>query len=338
MRIRLIFLVLFIVLINQDLFADSFDKSNTDSTLSSLDDYSIDYLLNISREIQIQNFDSAESILLTANHLADSLRETESQIKASILLGHLYFDNGYFEDAEDIFNEILNKFSTDLSDEQLADVKHSLGLNHIRFNNYDKAINLFQEALLYYEKASNKAEIARALKDIGAVYYYLGNENSALDNYQKALLIYKEINDSDGIARSYNNIGMIFKDKGNIQLSLEYLNRSLEIKKNQGNQYGIANTLGNIGDSYMTNNQHDKAIGFFKEALALWLDLDYLHGITEVYNYLGEVYIKKLSQEHGIINAPNKFVSSVKIGDLLYIIPVHSCLTANLMKNSAIYE
>ena len=302
MRIKLIFWVLFIVLINQDLFADSFDKSSTDSILSNLDDYTIDYLLNITRETQIQDFDSAESILLAANYLADSLRETENQINALLLLGHLYFDNGYFENSEDIFNEILDKFSADLSDEQLSDIRHSLGLNHIRFNNYDKAINLFQEALLFYEKINNKAETARALKDIGTVYYYLGNENSALDHYQKALLIYKEINDSDGIARSYNNIGMIFKEKGNVALALEYLNRSLEIKRHQGNQYGIANTLGNIGDAYMAGNQHNKAVGYFEQALKLWIELDYLHGVTEVYNYLGEVYIKTGKYDRAIEN------------------------------------
>jgi D-serine deaminase-like pyridoxal phosphate-dependent protein len=45
-----------------------------------------------------------------------------------------------------------------------------------------------------------------------------------------------------------------------------------------------------------------------------------------------EVYIKSLSQEHGIIYAPNEFINSLKIGDLLYILPIHSCLTANLLK------
>ncbi len=44
------------------------------------------------------------------------------------------------------------------------------------------------------------------------------------------------------------------------------------------------------------------------------------------------VYITGLSQEHGIIKASRSFIESLKIGDLLSILPVHSCLTANLMK------
>lgn len=47
---------------------------------------------------------------------------------------------------------------------------------------------------------------------------------------------------------------------------------------------------------------------------------------------VSEVYLSGLSQEHGIIKAPKGFINSLKIGDLLGILPIHSCLTANLMK------
>lgn len=300
MKIKLtIFIFLFLTL---NVFSQNFNKSSADSIINKADIQAVDYLLNIARERKIQDFDSAELILLAANNLADSLKEKENQANALILLAQLYFDNGYFESTEEILNKVLKDFSSELTDMQIAEVKHKLGLNHIRFNNYDQAINLIQESLYYYEKENNKAKIAQALKDIGAVYFYLGNENLALDNYQKALLIYRQINDSDGIARSYNNIGMIFKDKGNISMSLDYLNKSLEIKRIQNNQYGIANTYGNIGDAYMADGQNKKAIEYFNMSLKLWNELEYLHGVTEVYNYLGEVYIKEEMYDLAIKN------------------------------------
>jgi len=43
-------------------------------------------------------------------------------------------------------------------------------------------------------------------------------------------------------------------------------------------------------------------------------------------------YLRKLSQEHGIIYAPADIVSEYKIGDIIKVLPVHSCTTANLMK------
>ena len=43
-------------------------------------------------------------------------------------------------------------------------------------------------------------------------------------------------------------------------------------------------------------------------------------------------YISKLSQEHGSIHAPRKIIDKCKIGDLVKVIPVHSCTCSNLMK------
>lgn len=45
-----------------------------------------------------------------------------------------------------------------------------------------------------------------------------------------------------------------------------------------------------------------------------------------------DIYVSSLSQEHGIIDcSDNKLIDEVQPGDLLAIIPVHSCLTADCM-------
>lgn len=45
------------------------------------------------------------------------------------------------------------------------------------------------------------------------------------------------------------------------------------------------------------------------------------------------MYIKSLSQEHGTIAVPQTLIDQYKIGDILYILPVHSCMTANSMRS-----
>ncbi|MDO8967664.1 alanine racemase [Algoriphagus sp.] len=42
-------------------------------------------------------------------------------------------------------------------------------------------------------------------------------------------------------------------------------------------------------------------------------------------------YVKSISQEHGLINASDSLLQSVKVGDLLGVLPVHSCMTADCM-------
>lgn len=45
-----------------------------------------------------------------------------------------------------------------------------------------------------------------------------------------------------------------------------------------------------------------------------------------------DVYVAALSQEHGIVAAPPAFIEQARIGDVLLVLPVHACLTADVMK------
>ncbi len=45
----------------------------------------------------------------------------------------------------------------------------------------------------------------------------------------------------------------------------------------------------------------------------------------------GDSYVSSVSQEHSIIKADDEFFDSVSTGDVIGIVPVHSCLAANLM-------
>ena len=42
------------------------------------------------------------------------------------------------------------------------------------------------------------------------------------------------------------------------------------------------------------------------------------------------MYVKSLSQEHGVISVPRDKISNYTIGDELVVIPVHSCMTADV--------
>ncbi len=44
-------------------------------------------------------------------------------------------------------------------------------------------------------------------------------------------------------------------------------------------------------------------------------------------------YLRRLSQEHGIIQLPENIFNNVKVGSIVGIAPVHSCLTADLIKD-----
>jgi D-serine deaminase-like pyridoxal phosphate-dependent protein len=44
------------------------------------------------------------------------------------------------------------------------------------------------------------------------------------------------------------------------------------------------------------------------------------------------MYLAKLSQEHGTVHVPGYLIDNYKVGDIIKILPVHSCLTSQSMK------
>ncbi len=45
-----------------------------------------------------------------------------------------------------------------------------------------------------------------------------------------------------------------------------------------------------------------------------------------------QIFLKSLSQEHGIVSVAEEYINNYKVGDVLWVLPVHSCMTADLMK------
>ncbi len=81
---------------------------------------------------------------------------------------------------------------------------------------------------------------------------------------------------------------------------------------------------------------HGGAVHLSKDALTIDDTTIYGHVVAmdgnkwQADQSLGEVV--KLSQEHGIIKATANQISKINIGDMVGILPIHSCLTANVMK------
>jgi len=48
---------------------------------------------------------------------------------------------------------------------------------------------------------------------------------------------------------------------------------------------------------------------------------------------IDNMYLTRLSQEHGVVKDPADLLSTIAIGDIIYVLPVHSCLTAHLTQN-----
>jgi D-serine deaminase-like pyridoxal phosphate-dependent protein len=80
------------------------------------------------------------------------------------------------------------------------------------------------------------------------------------------------------------------------------------------------------------------AIHLSKESL-IWRDNTRIYGKVSLLNqggwdeFLPDTNVISLSQEHGVIKLSKDIINRIDVGDVLAIIPIHSCLTANLYSN-----
>lgn len=75
---------------------------------------------------------------------------------------------------------------------------------------------------------------------------------------------------------------------------------------------------------------HGGAVHFSKDSIKIG---DYLSYGEPVLKYLSEeTYVKSLSQEHGIIQCSPDVFNKLRVGQTIQIFPIHSCLTADLMR------
>ncbi|RLD62973.1 MAG: alanine racemase [Bacteroidetes bacterium] len=81
---------------------------------------------------------------------------------------------------------------------------------------------------------------------------------------------------------------------------------------------------------------HGGAVHFSKEGYSENNEIRYGQAVNMdndlSLSLIADTFIKSISQEHGIVQCTEDSFGKFEIGDLMVFIPIHSCLTANLMK------
>ena len=84
------------------------------------------------------------------------------------------------------------------------------------------------------------------------------------------------------------------------------------------------------------------AVHLSKEFIAADKDFKLFGYVAEIDNELwGEpipgAYVSSLSQEHGIIKIPKEKLKNFNPGDIIALLPIHSCLSANLLRGEELF-
>ncbi|CAF4351663.1 unnamed protein product, partial [Rotaria magnacalcarata] len=162
-------------------------------------------------EVQLTITDESDPQLST---LTNRIKE-EISGEGWYRMGHLMLKLGHFDQAEELYNELLNSAS---DDGDRAHIYHQLGRVRKDRGEYREAAGFLEKSLKVYERilSPNDPELATMYNNIGLVYNNIGDYSKALKYYEKANKIYEIFlpPTHPELATSYNNIGQVYDSMG----------------------------------------------------------------------------------------------------------------------------
>ncbi|CAM2723982.1 unnamed protein product, partial [Rotaria socialis] len=210
-------------------------------------------------------------------------------------MGKLMLKVGHFDQAEELYNELLENASTDsdraFNYHQLGWLKHDQG-------KYPEAVKFYQKYLEIKRKIlpEDDASLASTYGNIDAVYKKMGEYSRALEFYKKSLKI-KEISlppIHPSLATSYCSIGLVYNKMDEYSRALEFYKKSLKIKEISlpANHPSLATSYNNIGLVYKNMGEYSKALEFYEKSLKIKeISLPTNHpGLATSYNNIGLLY------------------------------------------------
>jgi len=197
-----------------------------------------------------------------------------------------YAERGQFEDAKDIFEELLKE------DPEDSDLLYNLGMCHTEIGEPKKAIELLNQSIQYNPLFAN-------------AYIALGVAYSKIDDLKNAKqYLLKAISLSPDNSYALKNLGGIFGKEGDYIKAVYYLERSFEINPHDSfTVYGLAL-------SYKELEEFVKSEKYFK----IFVHMDAPESLKdEVKKYLTKIAEKELKSKGIRLDAVFYMLNALKL-------------------------
>ncbi|CAF2038997.1 unnamed protein product [Rotaria magnacalcarata] len=147
-------------------------------------------------------------------------------------LGYLLLEVGHFDQAEELYNELLENAS---DDSDRARIYHQLGWVKRGQGEYKDAVKFYEKSLEIERKIlpEDDASLAPTYSNMGLVFNDMGDYSKALEYYEKSHQIREKTlpPTHSNLAFSYNKIGGLYSSMDEYSKTLEYYEKDIEINE-----------------------------------------------------------------------------------------------------------
>lgn len=190
-----------------------------------------------------------------------------------LAFGHVLRGMGKFEEAENYYQQLLDRQSTDQP--ELAACYHALGIIKYEMGDYAASLKWHQKALQrkLCTLSPNDASLASSYNSIGTIYERQKDYGRALRSFHKALTILQQAfgGDHPKVATCLNNIAGIYQTEKKYQEALEHNEIALKIREKHlpADHPDLGATHSNIGVIYRCLEKYDCALKHYEQSLKI---------------------------------------------------------------------
>jgi tetratricopeptide (TPR) repeat protein len=211
------------------------------------------------------------------------LRESFDFARNYLSLGFVFFERGYFEQAELYFQQALK------DDPESAEALYGLGSAYLQQQKTSDARECFQRVLQLH--AGYPGTLPNAWNNLGILAAREGNTDLAIQHFQRAL----QIDPDHSVA--LQNLGNAYRQKKDWPQAKRVLEKALALNPDDAEaNYGLAMV-------YAQNNDSARAYEYFQKALAA------RPAYPEALNNLGILYLRTRRSEE----AKQSFADSIRL-------------------------
>lgn len=149
------------------------------------------------------------------------------------------------------------------------------GIDQLKADQYQAALQSFQAALERFRQNGNRYEEANILLGLGVVYDSMGQSQQAIESYQQALPLYRAISSLSGEALKgeaavLNNLGFVYASINQPQQAIEYYQQALPLYRETGERHREMISLALIAEALIAQNQTDLAMDYFGQSVEVY--------------------------------------------------------------------
>ncbi|MGB3206032.1 MAG: CHAT domain-containing protein [Crinalium sp.] len=181
-----------------------------------------------------------------------------------------------------------------------ADRLEKIALEHLKQDQYQKALEGFQQVLKIRQALGDEAGIGKTLRRIAGAYSGLGQSQTALEYFRRALDIATKINDRTEQASILWAIGFLDVVEGKQEQGLESLKQALSIFQDTQNMPDVVKVSLSMSIAYGLRDQTQQALEVLSQALEITRKFNLTDLEAKVLINIGEIYSRQNQYEKAI--------------------------------------